>query len=128
MLEPLPDLPEGVIGFEAVGRIHADDYTSRLIPAIEHASTHGGIRLVYVLGDRFEGYTAGGACQDVKLGLHHHGNWKRCALLTDAEWVIHVAQLLGWMVPGEVTVFPLDQHDEALAWVATEVTAPTPAH
>lgn len=123
MLEPLPDLPDGVIGFEAVGHVHAEDYTTRLIPAIERASAGDGIRLVYVLGDRFEGYTAGGACQDVKLGLHHHGNWKRCALLTDAEWVIHVAQLLGWMVPGEVTVFRLDQHDEALAWVAADRTA-----
>jgi hypothetical protein len=118
MLEPLPDLPDGVIGFEAIGKVEAGDYNTQLIPAIEAASASpGGIRLVYVLGDRFDGYTAGGACQDVKLGLHHHSNWRRCAIITDAEWVIHVAQLLGWMVPGEVTVFPLDQHDEAVAWV-----------
>ena len=56
------------------------------------------------------GYTAGGACQDVKLGLDHHGNWKRCALLTDAEWVIHVAQLLGRV--GRVCQLPLAARGE----------------
>jgi hypothetical protein len=38
MLEPIAGLPEGVIGFEAVGEVHAEDYASTLIPAIAWAS------------------------------------------------------------------------------------------
>lgn len=64
MLEPLSGLPDGVIGFEAVGRVEASDYADVLRPAIERAAATGGLRFVYVLGDRFEGYSAGASWQD----------------------------------------------------------------
>lgn len=118
MLEPLSGLPEGVVGFEAVGEIHSEDYTDTLVPALEEAATSGSIRLVYVLGDRFDGYSAGASWQDAKLGIHHHGSWERAALVTDAEWIGHLASLFGWMVPGQFRHFPLDAVDDAIAWVA----------
>ncbi|MFN8036785.1 MAG: STAS/SEC14 domain-containing protein [Acidimicrobiia bacterium] len=118
MLEPIPDLPEGVIGFEAVGEVHADDYADTLIPAIE--AVDGPVRLVYVLGDRFTGYSAGAAWQDAKLGIHHHGRWHRAAVVSDAGWVRHLASVFGWMVPGKFEVFPLDQREAAIAWAASD--------
>jgi hypothetical protein len=33
MLEALDDLPAGVIGFQGVGELHADDHTNVLLPA-----------------------------------------------------------------------------------------------
>lgn len=120
MIEPIANLPAGVIGFEAVGEIHADDYTGTLIPAIEAAAATGPIRLVYVLGDRFKGYSAGAGWQDAKLGMHHHGQWHRTALVTDAEWVGHLASLFGWMVPGDFKHFPLGQRAEAISWTAAD--------
>jgi len=116
MLEPIAGLPDGVIGFEAVGEVAADDYRDTLVPAMEAAA--GPIRLVYVLGDRFSGYTAGAAWQDAKLGLAHHGRWERAAIVTDAEWMRHLASAFGWMVPGEFEVFPLAERDAAIDWVA----------
>jgi hypothetical protein len=118
MLEELQDLPDGVIGFEAVGEVEADDYTSALIPALE--ASDGPIRLVYVLGERFTGYSAGASWQDAKLGLHHHGKWERAAIVTDADWIRHLAGLFGWMVPGKFEVFALDQRDAAIAWAGAE--------
>lgn len=118
MLEELNDLPGGVIGFEAVGEIQADDYADVLVPALE--AVDGPLRLVYVLGDRFSGYRAGAAWQDAKLGLHHHGRWERVAIVTDADWIRHVAGLMGWMVPGKFEVFPLAERDAAIAWVAAD--------
>ncbi len=118
MIETLPDLPDGVIGFEAVGEVHADDYRTTLVPGLEAAGENGAIRLVYVLGDRFEGYSAGASWQDAKLGLEHHGKWRRAALVTDAGWAAHLASLFGWMVPGELKVFPLAERDDAVAWAA----------
>lgn len=81
MIEPLEDLPEGVIGFEAVGEIHASDYKEVLRPALERAAAAEGIRLVYVLGDRFEGYSSGASWQDSKLAFEHHKRWKRIRAL-----------------------------------------------
>jgi hypothetical protein len=118
MIEPLTDLPEGVIGFEAVGEVHADDYRTTLVPAIEAAADAGSVRLVYVLGDRFEGYSSGAAWQDTKLGVHHHGKWNRTALVSDVDWVDHLASLFGWMIPGDFKRFPLAERAEAIAWAA----------
>lgn len=120
MIETLPDLPDGVIGFEAVGEVHSDDYRDTFIPALEAAAEAGPIRCVYVLGDRFDGYSAGAAWQDTKLGVEHHGKWKRAALVSDHDWVRHLAGLFGWAVPGELKVFPLAQRDEAVAWAAAD--------
>jgi hypothetical protein len=117
VLEAITGLPDGVIGFEAVGKVDADDYRDTLIPGLEAQS--GPLRLVYVLGDRFTGYTSGAAWQDTKLGLDHHGKWHRAAIVTDAEWVNHLASAFGWMVPGAFEVFPLSERDAAIAWVAS---------
>ncbi len=118
MLEPIADLPDGVVGYEAVGEITADDYRNTLVPALE---VHDGpIRLVYVLGGRFTGYSASAAWQDAKLGVDHHGKWKRAAIVSDADWVRHLGRFFGWMVPGEFEVFPLAERDAAIAWVASD--------
>jgi len=118
MLEPLNDLPDGVIGFEAVGEVHSDDYTEILRPALDDAAAAEGIRLVYVLGARFAGYSAGASWQDSKLALEHHKAWQRTALVSDVDWIRHLASLFGWMMPGDFAHFPLAERDRAIAWVA----------
>jgi enoyl-CoA hydratase/carnithine racemase len=120
MIEPLPDLPEGVIGFEAVGEIHAADYTDVLRPALDRAAADGAIRLVYVLGDRFEGYSAGASWQDSKLAFEHHAAWRRMALVSDLEWVRHLASVFGWMVPGDFELFALAERATAITWVTLD--------
>jgi hypothetical protein len=118
MLEPLDDLPDGVIGFEAVGEVSAGDYEDVLAPAIDAATADGRVRLVYVLGDRFDGYTAGAALQDTQLGIEHLREWDRLALVSDREWVVHLASLFGWMVPGDIRHFPLTDLRDAIDWAA----------
>jgi hypothetical protein len=121
MLEPLADLPEGVIGFEAVGEIHAEDYVDVLRPALHEAAASTGIRFVFVLGDRFDGYSAGASWQDAKLVFaEHHKAWKRTTFVSDVDWVRHVASLFGWMVPGDFKPFPLAELDRAIAWAASD--------
>ncbi|WP_421118296.1 STAS/SEC14 domain-containing protein [Aquihabitans daechungensis] len=118
MIEPLPDLPEGVIGFEVVGEVVAEDYTDTLIPALEAAAETGEVNLVFVLGERYDGYSAGAVWQDTKLGTRHHMHWHRTALVTDVSWMSHVATTLGFMVPGDFKAFPLAEREDAIAWAA----------
>ncbi len=90
MFEPITGLPTGVIGFEAVGTIEAADYEDVLIPAIARAAEAGGVRLVFVLGDRFTGYSPGAMKEDAGL-VAHASAWKRTALVSDLGWVAHLS-------------------------------------
>lgn len=119
MFEPISGLPEGVIGFEAVGVIDAADYENVLMPAVRAAAGGDGVRLVIVLGDRFTGYSAAAAKEDAGLVLHG-GAWKRTAVVSDLGWVTHLATAFGWMVPGKFKAFPLADQDAAIAWVAEQ--------
>ena len=115
MINELPDLPAGVVGFEATGKLQAEDYRDVLLPAIERAAGKGDIRIVIVISD-FDGVSAGGLWEDLKMGVEHLRGWKRTALVTDIEWMTHMASLFGWMTPGELKVFPLAQRADAIAW------------
>ncbi len=118
MLKALPGLPDDVIGFEADGEIHADDYKTVLIPAVEQRLNAGkDIRIVLVFPD-FAGYSGGAAWEDLKMGLGHLTHWKRIALVTDVDWMIHLTNLFGWMTPGELKRFPASDRDPAIAWAA----------
>jgi hypothetical protein len=121
MLELLADSPDGVIGVKAVGTITADDYRDVLDPAVEDVlKTHEGLRVVIVLGPEWEGMSAGAVWEDLKMGLSKLTKWKRCAAVTDRGWVEHATKAFGWMEPGKVKVFELDQQDDAIAWAAAE--------
>ncbi len=38
--------------------------------------------------------------------------------MTDIDWMTHATHLFGWLTPGELRTFTLEQRDEATAWVA----------
>ena len=117
MITELTDLPSGVIGFEATGKLEAEDYRDVLLPAISKAAEAGGVRCVIVITD-FGGISAGALWQDLKMGIEHLRGWKRIALVTDVEWMRHATALFGWMTPGEVEHFPLAEREAAIAWAA----------
>lgn len=51
MFTPIVDLPDTTVGFTAHGKIHADDYSKTLIPAIEELILRtGAARVLLVLG------------------------------------------------------------------------------
>lgn len=117
MFEPIPDLPGGVIGFEAVGTVEASDYEDALMPAIARGAAAGGVRLVLVLGDRFVGYSPGAMKEDAGL-VSHASAWRRTAVVSDVGWVTHVSAAFGWMVPGSFKHFRLADRQAAITWVA----------
>lgn len=118
MIEPLENLPEGVIGFRAVGTVEPDDYRNVLDPAID-AAAGDGVRLVYVLGDDFDRYSLGALWQDAKLGsTRSPKTWERVAFVTNHDWIGHAANVFAPLMPGEFKVFPLEQTDEAIGWAA----------
>jgi hypothetical protein len=116
MIEELSGLPDGVIGFEASGKLAAEDYRDVLLPALERAAKNGDVRFVIVMRD-FGGMSGGALWQDLKIGVEHLDAWKRVALVTDIGWMSHLTNLFGWMTPGDTRVFSLDEREEAVEWV-----------
>ena len=117
MIGQLNGLPAGVIGFEASGKIAAEDYRDVVLPALEQAAKAGDVRFVIVMRD-FDGMSGGAVRQDLKMGIEHLRSWKRIALVTDINWMTHATDLFGWMTPGETKTFHLDEKDHAIRWAA----------
>jgi SpoIIAA-like len=119
MITLLTDLPDRVVGIEAVGHVESDDYTTVVEPAVKAALEQSDtIRLLYVLGEGFDGYSAAASWEDAKLGIGHWSAWERIAVVTDRGWIRDGVKAFGWMFPGEVKVFATADQAAARDWVA----------
>jgi hypothetical protein len=119
MITLLAGLPSNVVAAQATGHVTAEDYETILMPAVgEAAASKDKIRLLYVLGDGFEGYDIGAAVDDARMGMHHWASFDRIGLVTDHAAYGSLAKAFGFMMPGEVRVFPASALEDAKAWVS----------
>jgi hypothetical protein len=123
MIDRLRDLPAGIDGLRAKGRITREDYETVVQPICEEARSQGRrIRFLYHLGPEFEGFTAGGAWEDARLGLRYLRLFERCAIVSDIGWVRESSRLVGAIMPCPVKVFSNREWQDALAWLSTPAT------
>ncbi len=119
MLEPMAGLGDGVLGFEAKGKVTGSDYDDVLLPAVESALEGGGrIRFLYLLGEAFDGYSPDAAWEDTKLGIHHGSDFERIALVSDHRAYRDAVALFGKAMRAQVRVFSVADLDEAREWIA----------
>jgi hypothetical protein len=115
----MTDLPDRVLGVKASGEVTANDYKTVLVPAIEQKLTqHRKVRLLYVIGDEFEGYTGGAAWEDAKVGMKHLTSFERVAVVTGVDWIEKMIKAFGFALPGEVRVFDDDDLEDARQWIS----------
>ena len=122
MIERLDDVPEGVIGLRASGKLTRDDYRNVLEPALKEAIDSAEARVLFVLPD-FDGLEAGTWIEDVKTGLgvelRDRAAWKKLAFVSGVEWVSKAMNLFAWAMPGQLEVYDMDELDQAKEWVAS---------
>ena len=119
MITLLDDMPAGVLGAQASGKLTAEDYTQILGPAIAEATRDGGkLRVVLVFEGEFDGMEAGAVWQDLRMGVSAWHAWERIALVTDQRWMADGLRLFSWAVPGEARTFTPSQRSEAIAWAS----------
>jgi len=120
MIERLTGLPDNVIGFSAHGTVTAADYEEHVVPAVEAAlAAHEKVRLLYQLGEDFEGFDMAAIWEDAKVGLSHFAAWQRIALVTDEDWIRTATKAFGFAMPGEVRVFANAELEAARNWLTT---------
>lgn len=120
MIEPLADLPQGVLGFRVAGEVHREDYENVLTPALKGALDSGdGLRTLYLI-ESLDKMDPSALWADAKvgydLGIRHHDAWVRSAIVTDIDWLARATRLFAWMIPGEVRVFPIVELEQAKTW------------
>jgi stage II sporulation SpoAA-like protein len=121
MIEQIPNLPAGTLGFRATGTVTAADYESVLVPDIEAAfAINRKLRLLYHVAPGFDSFEVGAMWDDAKLGLRHFSGWDRVALVTDVAWLRGLAGAMRMLLPGELRLFANADLDEATAWIAEQ--------
>ncbi len=121
MVERIDDMPTGVIGLRASGKLTKDDYRNVLEPALKEATDSGEARVLFVLPD-FDGLEAGAWIEDVKTGVRteitNRSAWKKLAFVSGVDWVSKSTRMFTWAMPGELAVYGMDELEEAKSWVA----------
>jgi hypothetical protein len=115
-------MPAGTLGFRVSGEVEREDYTGVLVPELRKAIEAGtGLRSLYVVEDLDE-IEPTALWEDAKLGfdlgVHHHADWVRSAIVSDIDWIVRATRMFLWMVPGEARVYPPAELDQAKQWVA----------
>jgi hypothetical protein len=118
MLEKLTDLPAGLQGLEAVGKVSREDYERVFEPLIDEARREGHrIRFLYQFGPRFDGITPGGAWEDAKMGLRSMRLFEGCAIVSDVPWLRESARVVAWLLPCPVAIFADQDRASAIEWL-----------
>ncbi len=118
MLRVLTDLPEGITGVKAVGRVSREDYEQTLEPLLDRARTEGRrMRFLYELGSEFEGFTPGAAWEDLRLGMRSMQLFDGCAVLGDHPVMRGALRVATFLMPCPIRVFPETAREEALSWL-----------
>src|SRR5512145_353358 len=119
MLRILGDMPEGVLGLSAIDDVEKEDYENVIVPAVNQAiAQHGKVRLVYVLGPKFDEYEGEAVWEDLKLGVRNPTSFERMAIVTDARWAGPAVKIFSILWPGQARAFPLSELESAKRWAA----------
>ncbi|HEV7450415.1 MAG TPA: STAS/SEC14 domain-containing protein [Pseudonocardiaceae bacterium] len=120
MIEIMPDMPDGALGFWVAGEVTRDDL-AKVVPMLRAViERNQPLRVLCQIDAGFSekpGAVWEGVKADVELGIAHRTAWRRIAYVTDLTWIGTSVHLLSWLIPGEVRVFPLRELDAAKAWV-----------
>jgi SpoIIAA-like len=122
MIEQVADLPAGVLGFRASGKITRDEYREIMTPIYASLERGEKLNIYFELASDFDGLDLGALWEDMKaagsVGLKHRAAWQQMALVTDNTWIKHAAAVAGPLAPGELRLFPTDEKAAAKKWIA----------
>jgi len=119
MIKLIQDLPAEIDGLDAIGTVNREDYQKVVDPLLERAHREGRrVRLLYRFSAEFQGFSAGAAWEDMRVGLHYLRVIERAAVVTDLGWLRDGVRLAGAFMPCAMRVFATAEEAEAIAWLA----------
>jgi hypothetical protein len=125
----MQNLPAGIDGVKAVGRVSKEDYERVFDPLVDGARREGRrLRLLYQFGPEFEGLTLDAAWEDAKLGLASLRLFDGVAVVSDVVWIRESTRLIGFVMPCPVRAFGNGQLAEGVDWLRSLPEGPAVSH
>lgn len=119
MIEIMQSMADNIVAVSASGKVTGEDYENVLIPEIERVlKSNKKIRVIYVLGPEFSGFTAGAMWDDAKIGLRHLTAYEKVAVVTDVNWVVNAMKFFSFLMPCPMKIFGNDRLQEAKTWIS----------
>jgi hypothetical protein len=126
MIEFMNESSGNAIGIRASGKLTKTDYDTILIPRLtELFKTCGQLNVIFYMDDTFEGWDLEAAWDDASYGLMHRADFDKLAVVGGPAWIDWCIKLGGFLMKGEIKVFPPEQLDQAWKWIRTSTSATT---
>jgi len=120
MIEHLKDFPDNVVAFVCRGHVTKGDDDTVLVPAVMQAlKNHEKLRLYYETAADFSDIDPGAVWEDIKVGMKHFTRWERMAVVTDIKWIKNTIKAFGFLMPGELRIFPAAASAQAREWITS---------
>lgn len=99
-----------------IGRLEHNDYET-IVPMLESALMAVKDPKINAFIDvtELQGWTARAAWDDLKLGLKHHKEFSKVAVLGSKKWPEFTAKISSWFIAGEAEFF--DNSEDAFRWL-----------
>ncbi|MEO7039883.1 MAG: STAS/SEC14 domain-containing protein [Gemmatimonadaceae bacterium] len=116
--ELLEGFPKDVIAIRARGIITGQDYREMLVPLVEERlKSLGRLKLLFVLDETFDSYSAAAAWDDARFGLSHLRDFGKIAVVTDIGWIRHGAGIFAPLMKADLRIFDVAELEEAKSWI-----------
>jgi hypothetical protein len=107
---------DALFSVQVIGKVERRDYDVFALRLEEMVRMHGKLRVFVELVD-FEGWSAGGLWEDVKLAFKHYLDFERIAVVGESEWEKAITDLSTLFTAAVVRYFDVEDKESAEAWV-----------
>jgi SpoIIAA-like len=116
MIEPIPGLPDKILGFKMSGKLHDEDYKT-FVPLVDAAiAKDGKVRMLAVFHD-FHGWDMHALWDDTKFATTHCTKIERIALVGEKTWEKWMATICKPFTMAKIKYFDAAESDAARQWL-----------
>lgn len=121
MIVKIENVPENMVGFQAIGEVTKREFEQKVIPEMQAlAERTGKLNYLMVIDTALQSFIPGAWFQEMLTGFKNTAAWNRTAILSDAESLKSFSNIYSVIIPGEFRGFSKDQLEAAVAWVSEE--------
>lgn len=121
MVVKIENVPDNMLGFQAMGDVTREEFEQKVIPEVNALIKRTGkLNYLMVLDTALQNFTAATWFQDALIELKNLTIWNRIAILSDSESLKSFTNVFSVITPGEFRGFSSDQLEAAVAWVSGE--------